>query len=227
MLDLKSFWKQFKSLIPTFLIIYVPVILIFGSLALLTWKANFNPWLLTADPLAVCRAPIYIGAVSNLGILLWCASASICLFCFALLRNNPDQRKTALFFLFSGLIISILMLDDFFQLHEKIYRDTLGIPEAFVVSVYGVLFLANLVAFRKVILKTDFLLLFLAFGFFGLSLLFDLIMVQNIHGKNYREIYEEGPKLLGLISWTAYFIRAALQLTRPALIPGPGDKQPD
>ena len=100
MLDLKSFWKQGKSLIPTFLIIYSPVLLIFGSLALLTWRTLFNPWLLTADPLAVCRAPIYIGAISNLGILLWCASASICLFCFALLRKNPGQRKTALFFLF-------------------------------------------------------------------------------------------------------------------------------
>jgi len=226
MLDPKSFWKQFQSLIPTFLIIYPPVLLIFGSLALLTWRTRFDPWLLTADPLAVYRAPIYIGAISNLGILLWCASASICLFCFVLLRKNPVHRLPALFLLFSGLIISILMLDDFFQLHEKIYRDTLNIPEAFVVSVYGVLFLANLIAFRKVALETNFLLFLLAFGFFGLSLFFDLIMVQNIHGKNYQEIYEEGAKLMGLVSWTAYFIRAALQITRPALVPGPGDNQP-
>lgn len=227
MLDPKSFRKQFKSLIPTFLIIYSPVLLIFGSLALLTWRTNFNPWLLTADPLAVYQAPFYIGAISNLGILLWCASASVCLFCFVLLRKFPAHRLPARFLLYSGLIISVLMFDDFFQLHEILYRDTLGIPEAFVVSLYGVLFLANLVVFRKAILKTDFLLLLLAFGFFGLSLFFDLIMVQNIHGKNYHEIYEEGPKLMGLASWTAYFVRAALQFTRPVLIPGPGDKQTD
>jgi len=114
------------------------------------------------------------------------------------------------------------MLDDLYQLHEKIYRDTLGIPEAFVVSVYGVLFLAVLIAFRKVVLETDFILLLLAFGFFGLSLFFDLLTENNTRGINYHEIYEEGPKLMGVVSWTAYFIRAALQFARSALNPGPG-----
>lgn len=98
------------------------------------------------------------------------------------------------------------MLDDLFLLHENIFPRKLNIPEKFVYFVYGIIVLSYIVKFRKLILKTDFIFLFLAFGFFGASIIFDQVTTNKYLG-----VLEDWFKLFGIVNWLAYFTRIGFQ----------------
>ena len=49
----------------------------------------------------------------------------------------------------------LLLVDDLFMLHERIFPNQFGIDEIIVFLFYGLLFLVYLLLFRKVILETD------------------------------------------------------------------------
>lgn len=102
------------------------------------------------------------------------------------------------------------------MLHEVIFPTYLHIPEEATVLAYGLGMLAYLIAYREYILKTEFLLVFLALGFFGLSLVFDLI--PYIIGKDIRGsmLLEDGAKFCGIVTWFAYCARTSFQYLRLA-----------
>ncbi len=68
-----------------------------------------------------------------------------------------------------------------------------------------------MVTFKKCILKTEYLILLIALGFFGLSLFIDVFQhrIQSIIG-NSRILFEDGFKLLGIVGWFGYFLRCCL-----------------
>lgn len=156
----------------------------------------------TADPAAIYGAHPFAGMGSNVGILMWCITASLCLFTFFLLNRN---RKNAGFFLFSGLITVILLLDDLFQLHEAIFPWYLNIREELFYVVYAIGMTWFFVQFRFQILDTEYIYLFMAIIFLGCSVLGDIILPQN--GNAY--LVEDGFKLFGITTWFFYFANVA------------------
>lgn len=164
--------------------------------------------MLTRDPAAITKTSPLIGVVSNIGVFLWIICASLCFFSFSLLNNKPFNKEFSSFFLLSGYLTSLLLLDDFFMLHELYFPRKLNIPEELVICVYGIIILLYLVKFRKLILKTDFIFLFLAFGFLGASAIIDLnLLITN----KYQIMIEDWCKLFGILNWLVYFTRVCFQ----------------
>jgi hypothetical protein len=157
---------------------------------------------LTADPNVIANQPFYIGLLSQLGLFFWSAAATLSFsFAFFSKRLVKDKVLTS-FYIFSGVIVSLLMIDDCFMLHEDVLPG-LGIPQKVVFLFYGVLVLIYLIKFREIILKTPFILLLFAFGGFSLSALIDLFFhfeTSNI----WDSFIEDGAKFTGIVFWVSY-----------------------
>lgn len=157
---------------------------------------------LTADPNVIADQPFYIGLLSQLGLFFWSAAATLSFtFAFFSKRLVNDKVLTS-FYVFSGVIISILMVDDCFMLHEDVLPG-LGIPQKVVFLIYGILVSIYLMKFYKIILKTPFILLLFAFGGFSLSALIDLFFhfeTSNI----WDSFIEDGAKFTGIVFWVSY-----------------------
>jgi hypothetical protein len=199
--------------------VYVLTLCAFLGLAIAGLLAGVPIQYLTRDPAAIMGAPFYVGLFSNIGVLLWCASAAICFFSFLALKENINDREFSSFCLFSGFVTTLLLLDDFFLLHDSFFPKYLNIPEKLVYAGYSVIILPYLLKFRIIILKTEFLPLLFAFSFFGLSGAIDLLHHQFSSLQiGLQSLLEDGTKLLGVVSWCTYFARVCIRQIRYTIL---------
>ena len=159
---------------------------------------------LTRDPAAIFGAPLYIGFLSQIGIFFWSASTAVCIFSAKILSRHPDFLNIKRFLYVSGLLTLVLGLDDAFLLHEKFFP-RIGVDETIVIVIYGGCVLFYLVRFYTTILKTEYMFLGMALIFFGVSITLDFFHVPGLGSY----IIEDGAKLVGIVSWLAYFILVA------------------
>lgn len=199
---------QLKSLFPILMGLYIPMLILVAMIVLVGLQLSIPIADLTRDPSATTGASPFMGALSSIGVLFWCASVAICLFSFALLQQTGSRGDFSGFFLFGGLISLILLLDDLFLFHEAVFPLYLKIPEKLVFLSYGLIILGYLTHFRKLILKTNFIFLILAFGLFGLSIVIDLLDLRI------SILFEDGSKLFGIASWFGYFAITAFQAVK-------------
>ncbi len=160
-----------------------------------------------SDPTSTLDVNPFTGAISNLGVLLWCATATMCLFTWSVLRSRSAGAQFSTFVFYSGLMTLFLMLDDLLLFHEWVFPRLLGVTEQVTFSGYLVLISGWLLLFRKTVLDTEYLVLLIAFGFFGLSLFVDTYDQIDSIITNWRQLYEDGFKLLGITCWCGYFAR--------------------
>ena len=117
--------KQFQKLIPTFAIIYIPTVCILSGLFIMHWKMGINISYAMRDSYTVFsdiikniqpkelesfNFPLYIGLVSNLGILLWCSVTAICFFTCTLVTKKLKSNLSYSVFFWSCIISSFLLL---------------------------------------------------------------------------------------------------------------------
>lgn len=204
-----SLLDQFKALLPTLLKIYLPL---FCFLVIIKLQNRIPVEYLTKDPLAIVGKPFYFGILSQVGVLFWCSCAAICFFSTALL-TKINQRRLIPFFFLSGCLTTILLLDDLFLLHEFVLPIYIKIPEKVVYLIYVIFVFFYLINFRRIIQNTEFIVLLLAFTFFGFSVFVDSSLISIPKGwiEN-KDIYflEDSSKFLGIISWFTYFTRTCL-----------------
>jgi hypothetical protein len=158
---------------------------------------------LTRDPAATTGAKFYIGVLSNIGALLWCATATTCLLGWAALRKTAHHREVAAFLRGAGVLVSLLGLDDFFMLHEVVYP-RLGLEEGAVVALYGAGLLGLVMRYRSVILESDLLLLLIGATLFVASVLVDGFVPDST-------AFEDIPKVSAVLVWLSYFWRLSLE----------------
>lgn len=211
--------NQIKSLMPIWLELYIPAFIVLIVAAV----QNYIPIpYLTRDPAAVANLPPYVGFFSNIGVLFWCITATICIFSYFLIKGNVPAAPRASFFLYSGLITAMLMLDDLFLGHEYIFKELFGISEKIVYLGYFIVFVVYLYKFKDDILKSEYLAFGVAFGFLGLSVFLDRLperfLPEALLAANYNFIIEDGFKLLGIIGWFVYFTRTSILRVRKSLI---------
>ena len=202
--------------------IYLATCLLIVFVYLLTENTDISVYELVADPNEVGQVAPYTGLVSTIGTSIFCAIVTVCLFSAYLIDlTSKSAKKWSLFLKFSGYFILLLLIDDLWQIHENFSillfgaeanisltnRNLQNFLETIVFGFYGLLFVAYLIRFRKLIYQTDFLFLAFAFGFFLISTIID-IWLKNISG---RLILEEGFKLLGIVSLLIYYIRVCCQ----------------
>ena len=126
------------------LILLVPMIGILAALVVVSIQFEIPISVFTRDPAAVAHVPLYSGFISNLGVLFWCASAAISFFPVVTLVNTDHDGKPLLFLLAMTGLTTLLMLDDLFLFHEKIYPRLFGLPEKAAFVAYGIYLLACL-----------------------------------------------------------------------------------
>ena len=192
-------WVQVKELFPGWIVLYAVTVVFLGVMAIISSNTDIPMYMFTRDPIAALEGPLYVGLVSNVGILLWIATGAICLFSFWVLRDNFNDQFH--FLLFSGLFTIVLCLDDLYQVHEMVLPEYIGIPQKVVFLGYGVTTLLYLLKFKSVIQKTNYFVFLVALLMFSISVAVDQIpksVLANPH------LIEDGAKLLGIVSWFIY-----------------------
>ena len=182
---------------------------------------------LTQDPAQITRYPAYTGLISNINILFWAFSSAIWIFGYLILRSKKIVGDHVVFLLGFGLITAVLMLDDFFMIHESFGQlvwdgsfSTRKAGQAILLAIYGIISVLFAYRYRRVISQTDYVLFFIAIIFFGLSLIVDLSSALNIFrdtgnsGNFWGNTFlhtEEIFKFFAIIAWFAYTTRTAMK----------------
>lgn len=166
---------------------------------------------LTRDPLATAQLPFYVGFMSQLGLIIWSACASVTLFSALMIPNTAQKHAVKLFLFGSGCFTVFLALDDAFLLHEEFFP-RFGISET---MVYGVYFLALTVfvySFRNFMASTPYIILLTALVCFALSIGIDELPLERLDINPF--LLEDGFKLVGILTWCVYFLRVSLSELR-------------
>ncbi|KGF96777.1 hypothetical protein EU96_1413 [Prochlorococcus marinus str. MIT 9302] len=162
---------------------------------------NIKLSLVVRDLAQTCGYPIGVGMISNIGILLWGAAASICLFTTFSQEINSDSSKLLLL---GGVFSGLLCIDDFFLLHDRY----LG-PD-FLNLTYLSISIFLFVRFRKILKRIGLFNLVISILFLGLSIFFDGV-IQQIFNQSYdlTQLIEEGFKFLGIACWLNFWCKAS------------------
>jgi hypothetical protein len=193
--------NQRRALLPVLLVLFA--LYAAATLALVALSAATGTPLafLTRDVAATLGAKFYLGVLSSVGALLWCAAATTCYLGAAVLRRFADQRECAGFLLGSGVLLTALGLDDFFMLHEVVYP-RLGLQEGVLVVMYAAGLVALILRFRSVLLDSDILLWVIGALLFVVSVLVDGFAHDST-------AFEDIPKAAGICTWLCYYWRLA------------------
>jgi len=190
---------------------YVPPLLMLACIAAVSRIYHVSVSTMTADPAAVARFHPLTGVLSNLGVLVWCAAASICAFAAAALPR--DERTSRHFLLTTAALSSYLMSDDLFLLHENL-MPYLGMKETAIYALLAIAVCAYFLAFWRVILRTDVFFLLAAGAFLAGSAGIDAVLEAWLlrHIGHWEYFIEDGAKWLGIASWCRYCASASLHL---------------
>src|SRR5688572_9327807 len=96
------------------LLLYVPILALLLLVIIAAFSSRIPLSSLTRDMASIAHVHPLIGVVSNVGILLWCATAVICLFGGSLLRQK-GMHAEARFLLWGGVMTLVLLVDDLFM----------------------------------------------------------------------------------------------------------------
>lgn len=202
--------------------VWLPILILLGVVRLFSTMTSIPLRRLMLDPTEVTQVPFYTGIMANLGTLLWTAAASICLF-IAIFLAQMVGKAWKNFFMISGLLTLLLLLDDLLRIHDEIFPVYLGI-KGDVFGIGYVLFIGvYLFRFRTLIVQYPYAFLVMALGFFGVSIAIDVAPsgVKNLFTQTDIVFFEDGAKLLGIANWLAYFAYLSAALLRPAKLAVP------
>ncbi len=197
-----KFNLRFTSSKAVFSWLYLPAIFLILIVAIASYYLNIPISRFTRDPLAITFGDPFLGIISNIGVILWSFTVAICFFSYVLLKTSKKSHDVLRFIMFGGCISLLLLLDDLFMFHERIYPEYFGISQKIVFLFYGVLLLFYLIKFRTIVIETDYVFLLLSTLFFALSILMDFLQSKFL--LPWHHLFEDGPKFFGIVSWFGY-----------------------
>lgn len=215
--------RQYLTAIP----IYLALAIGLAGMAAWTVRSGNDLSYYWRDPAAIVNTGPWIGFFSSIGIFLWWIAGAVSVFAALLIRNAHPFRRVAAFLLAFGLFTGFLALDDFFMIHEWVVPTYLPLSEDLMFGVYSVVGTALALLFREEIRSTPVLLLGLAVGCFGLSILTDLVGPDRFLSLgmppgmlwSLEYVVEDGLKLLGIVAWLHYLALTSFRAVRRAFEP--------
>ena len=193
----------------TLAVVYGPTIIFLALTLGASRYADIPMAAFSRDPAATLKAHPLTGVQSNLGVLVWWAAAAIGFFGYAVLRQRRSDATLRSFLLWSSVVTAVLALDDFFLFHDDLGPRYMKLNQNLIQLGYGALLVWHLLRFRRHILHSAYLLLLLSLAFFGSSVIIDFF--QHHWSSPWRIFFEDGFKLLGIVSWSAYLIQSCFQ----------------
>ncbi len=184
-----------------FYVSILPSIILYLAILYISNFYNIKLSLVVRDLAQTCGYPIGVGMISNIGVLLWGATASICFFTTFLEGINKESSKLLLL---GGIFSSLLCIDDLFLLHDRY----LG-PD-FLNLTYLTISIFLLVRFRRILKLIGLFNLLISILFLGLSVFFDGV-IQQIFNQSYEltQLIEEGFKFIGIACWLNFWCKAS------------------
>lgn len=153
----------------------------------------------------------YAGLLSNVGLVLWLLGA-VASMTAAFSRARSEGHDT-MFFVGMGAITAWLAADDAFLWHEEFVPNTLGIDENVVFGVYGLVGVAAVVVGRGAIVRN----LWWVFASAGVLLAGSLVVERVGVSIGSPGATVSSLKFLGIATWTAFFVEAAVHRRRQNL----------
>jgi hypothetical protein len=202
----KTLWRTVVA------VVYAPALMVLVGVGVVGSTTDVSVAQLTRDTASLAEVPLYTGAVSNLGILLWCAAAAVCFLTALVLSTRGGLSEAAGFLLGAGLLTTALLLDDAFLLHEGVAPRFYGqVGTHLFLALYGVATVWILWRWRRSIARTEYGLLVLALACLAASVGIDEIHdfgLISLSPPSFDELgllLEDGFKLLGIAGWLGYF----------------------
>ena len=154
--------------------------------------------LLTRDPSVTAEEPWYLGAASSLGIIGWAAATAFFVLGALVVGRADGQGARAL--AMAGLYSFVLLIDDFFLLHDDILLRALGseLPTYAAYAVLGVVCLAPSLPRLE---RPTAILFVAAVGAFALSVGVDQLWASDA---DVRLVVEDGLKFIGIWLWAMF-----------------------
>jgi hypothetical protein len=208
--------------LPVCAAIYAPAFAILLFTALASIFGEIQPEFFCRDAMATLKAHPLTGVQSNIGVLIWCATAAVCIFSHGVLRHGGAGGGDCSFFLCSGLFTALLAIDDLFLVHEDLLHRYLGswtYGKGLYVA-YGLFIVWYVVRFRSMVARSEYALLLVALLLFGAALAIDFF--DDIWISPWRIFWEDGFKLMGIMTWCGYLTRACFQAIGSRLKAGGG-----
>ena len=200
--------RQARELAPLLAALYVPATALLLATVIASYVKRLSFGFFTSDPTAVLGISPFTGAISNLGVLGWCATATLCLFTWAVTRHRTGGGVGDAFLLIPGLLTVGLMADDLFQIHEILLPLYVGGSDDLLIVPYALIGVGWVVAFRRRILGTEYLLLLIAVVGFAVSVVVDTLTEAPY---STRYLFEDGFKFLGIVGWLGYMGRVCFR----------------
>jgi hypothetical protein len=181
----------------------LPAALVYGAALGLSHAGGITDLELVIRDLAqTCDLPLGVGLVSNLGYLLWMATAAICWFTALSDVSRPQGRARELL-LAGGLFSMLLDVDDMFLLHDRYIS-------ANVLYLLYIVFAALILArYRDLVWRLGGPVFLGAVLLLGTSLVFDKFQKVLPIAYGPGQLFEEGVKFLGIASWLFFWWRAS------------------
>ncbi len=171
---------------------------------------------------------VYDGLISNFGILLWWAAASITGFAALTAISLSCRRYDIIALAMASVFSAWLAMDDLFMLHESVLP-LIGLTQPMTYALYGVLVTVYIALSWRVILVASPLLLLMAITTLGASVSIDILADHNLGSvsawlkANLRieRLLEDGFKFIGIGSWLCLHMEAARSVITNAVQPRP------
>ena len=206
---------RFKNILRALSVAALPGLVIYVLAISLSAMAGIKGILVIRDLAQTCDSPLGVGLISNLGYLLWIATAAIALFT-AYATPTYNQYKLKDLLLCGGWFSFILCIDDMFLLHDRY------IGQTFLYVVYAIFAFLIVFKFRDQLLKNGGEIFILAATLLAFSVLTDKFQrdIADIMPIKYEtiQLFEEGVKFLGITTWLYFWWSASSKFIRKAVV---------
>lgn len=171
---------------------------------------------LLLDPNSLNKVPWYTGLVSNLGILCWTTATSTAFFGSWLARYG-GRPAAATMLGRGGLLSTVLLLDDLFQLHVAV-KPLFGVSKAMVYVVYLAVAGWWVLTQQREIRRTRSELLLASLFAFGGSVFVDQFGSRlPLLNDEALLLVEDACKFLGVLAWAQYFVLTSSDIVKSIL----------
>lgn len=170
---------------------------------------------------------VYDGLISNFGIFLWWAAASITGFAALVAASLSARTYDILALTMAAVFTAWLALDDLFMLHESVLP-LIGLPQPATYALYGAIAIAYIALSWRVVLTAFPMFLLMAISMLGLSVFVDIMAEHDLGAISYwlqanlrtSFLLEDGFKFLGIGFWCCVHIAAAMNVLTSQLQKG-------
>lgn len=175
-----------------------------GILAIAAFQNRVPVEDLLLDRALVSGGKWYSGMVTSLVVVAW-TTAAVSAFGAAFTSRVAGRHVAASAFASAGAIITLLMLDDLYQLHSSVVPPQFGVPKQALMIVEGGAVVVWFVIHRAEIVRTRWELLVAAQVGFVVSLVVDTVSTPS----TLNLVVEDGGKLLGVFALAMWAISTA------------------